>query len=499
MKFLRNNEFKKKVLWFVTIIIILSFGVFGTAYLVVGNQNRTPSAGAIFGRKIKLPDFLQEEKMAEVQAMMHYGDNYSKVRAYLNLDTETWGRLILLHEAKRRRIKISNDQVIKAIENLPYFQRNKQFDTLIYKDVLSYVFKIRARDFEEGVRNNLKIARIFDDVTKDITVSNEAVFAAFKKQHEATQVFYVLIKPDAYVDPSKYNAQDARLYWAEHKEDFVTPSSINVSYVDFPYPKDADEKAEDAVKKDVQAFIAKLKEGGDFDKVAKDNGKTVKTTGFFSKENPDLSLGWSFDMLNKLFPMKKGQMAGPFTLEDRLVVVSLADKKDSYVPTYDEVKDKVKTAYLKDAAKETTRKKAEEYLSKMKTALATKTFAQAAESLGLQVQETPSFTRGEYLPKIGISKEFETAAFSLNDKQKLSSVVAATDGFAILYLDKYTPVSQEEFKKEKDKVEASVLQERKNTAFNEFMTQLRLKAHLYDNVNRMRKAQEQEEQQAQAQ
>ena len=62
MKFFRHDAIKKKVLWFTTIIIILSFGVFGTAYLIAGNQNDNAYAGSAFGKKIKLNDFLAHQK-----------------------------------------------------------------------------------------------------------------------------------------------------------------------------------------------------------------------------------------------------------------------------------------------------------------------------------------------------------------------------------------------------------------------------------------------------
>ena len=489
MKFFRNDAIKKKVLWATTIIIILSFGVFGTAYLIAGNTGSANTyAGSIFGEKILMDDFFKQQKHAEIQAIMRYGENYRNVRQYLNLDADTWNRLLLLHEADNRKVKISNNDVINAIEALPYFQRNNQYDTLIYNDVLRYVFKIKPRDFEEGVRDNLKITKIFEEETRTAYVSDEDAFVTFRTDNEQTKVKYVLIEPDAYIDPAQYDETQARLYWVENKSTFAVPSSINVSYIEFPLPETDDESEKDKVRSSVDEIVNLLKEDEELENVAKEKNLTIQTTGFFSKENPKLSLGWSFEMLNTLFGMNIDQMAGPFELDDRLVVARLSEKKETYVPEYEEVVEQVKEAYLKQQALGVTKTKAQEYLKKIQDS-ADPSFENAATALGLNVQKTPNFTRGEYLPKIGISKEFETAAFSLNAQQRLSDVIETSIGYAILSLEEYTAPSQSDFEEQKESLKARLLQEKQNELFNQFLTNLRFKSELFDNVSRLRQQQ----------
>jgi len=50
LKQLRQKGVAKKIIWFIAIIIIISFGFFGTASLL-SNQNNTGYAGKIFGKK----------------------------------------------------------------------------------------------------------------------------------------------------------------------------------------------------------------------------------------------------------------------------------------------------------------------------------------------------------------------------------------------------------------------------------------------------------------
>src|SRR3989344_2096800 len=105
LKTLRKKGVAKKVLWFTAIIIILSFGVFGTANYYQGG-NESSHAGRIFGKKITFDEFQESFLHARNQAILRYGDNFDKIAPMLDLDSEAWDRLILLQEAKKRRIKV---------------------------------------------------------------------------------------------------------------------------------------------------------------------------------------------------------------------------------------------------------------------------------------------------------------------------------------------------------------------------------------------------------
>ena len=100
---LRKKGFAKKVIWIIAIVIIVSFGFFGTAYLLTGSKNYY-YAGKIFGKKISLEDYNKVYENVRIQAIRQYGYNLNELEPVLNLEARTWDRMILLHEAKKRRI-----------------------------------------------------------------------------------------------------------------------------------------------------------------------------------------------------------------------------------------------------------------------------------------------------------------------------------------------------------------------------------------------------------
>jgi len=206
LKLLRKKGVAKKVIWVIAIVIIFSFGFFGTAYLITGS-GKTNYAGKIFGKKVSIEDFNKVYQNSRIQAIRQYGSNLNKVAHMLNLEAQTWDRMILLHEAKKRKIKVPDNQIIRAIEEDESFRKNNQFDVLLYNAILRNL-QIRPRDYEENVRDNLKISELYRQVTSSVTLSDESVFKEYQKRNEKIQTSYIFVsfesfKDEASMEPSE--------------------------------------------------------------------------------------------------------------------------------------------------------------------------------------------------------------------------------------------------------------------------------------------------------
>jgi len=69
----------------------------------------------------------------------------------------------------------------------------------------------------------------------------------------------------------------------------------------------------------------------------------------------------------------------------------------------------------------------------------------------------------------------------------LSGVVATPNGYCILYLDNYVPADENEYAKVKDSLKEALLEEKQDSVFGDFVTQLRVKADFVDNLANLRK------------
>lgn len=514
LKVLRKKGTMKKILWFVAIVIIISFGVLGQAYRLEKKATGGRYAGKIFGKKISLDEYQKNYQETSIQAMLQHGQNFYKIKQMLNLEAQTWDQIILLYEANRRRIRISDAQVVDAITHFSFFQRDGQFDKELYTYILQSFLRIQPRFFEETMRNSLKIVQVSKQETDSVTLSDDEIFDAYKMKNEKVQVSYAFFSADDYKSAVTFDENQAKDYYQNHKNDFLIAPTVDVEYIRIPAVKetknsDADKTAtaktaetnaesspaktpEETAGQETAAdkasrIATELTANPDFAKVAQANNLTVETTGLFSIEQPTLKAGWPFTLIQKIFEMNPGQIMDPIETADGYQILRIKEKKDAYIPDYDESKAKVKDAWLQTEAKKIAQQKAEDYLKVLQEEAAKVKkidFTQLAKKSNVTLQQTPLFNRGQYLPAIGISKDFQDAAFSLSEEAPVSNVIDTTKGYAILHLDSQVPIDQKDFEKEKDSLGQTLLTEKKSNVFMNFLTRLRLQANLEDNISK---------------
>ena len=113
-----------------------------------------------------------------------------------------------------------------------------------------------------------------------------------------------------------------------------------------------DDKAGEEAKKKIEAVIARLKKGEDFDKVAKEvtedpSGKTNGgDLGWFTKEQmvPEFS--------DAAFGLKPGDISGPVHTQFGWHVVKTEEKRTKPAPTFDEVKPQLEQYVVRKAQAE---------------------------------------------------------------------------------------------------------------------------------------------------
>ena len=241
LRILRKKGVMKKLLWFVAVIIILSFGILGQAYLL-NDTGKTSYAGKIFGKKISIDEFNRNLDQVSINAFVQYGENFGKLKPYLNLESKTWDRLILLHEINKRNFHVPDEQLVETIQGFPFFHKKGVFDKNLYEIILNQYFKIKPRDFEEGTRGSLKIAYLFEAETTDITIPEKEILDAYKIKNEKIQVSYVLLESDQFKNQVTFDEIKAKEYYMSHKNEFLLPPMFNMEYLKIDIPIENEEK-----------------------------------------------------------------------------------------------------------------------------------------------------------------------------------------------------------------------------------------------------------------
>lgn len=204
LKILRNKKTAKKIWIGLAIIIIPAFALWGFGSSGSSREENMP-AGKIFGKNVSTLEFKKALAAAKTAAILQFGDKFSEVEKYLNLEAQAWERLILLQEAKRRKLSINDREVVDTIQKASYFQNKGVFDNKTYMEILRYVFRLQPRTFEEQMRQNLILAKLYNQITEGIKIEDSQIRQEWLKTNEELSIYYIAslfaefakkIKPD---------------------------------------------------------------------------------------------------------------------------------------------------------------------------------------------------------------------------------------------------------------------------------------------------------------
>ena len=486
LKVLRKKGVAKKILIGLAIIIIPAFVLWGSGSMI--RSRKGPNyAGVIFGKKIDFDQYNNSLLACKNQAIMMYGDNFYKMQKFLNLKAEAWDRLILLHEAKRRKIKVTDSEIIERISKYPFFQKDGKFDNKIYQHLLDYVFKAPARKFEEETRKVIMLEKLFNQITKAVSVKENELFEDYKKENEKARVSFIYLSPDMFIQEITLDDEEIKDYFQKHKEEFRMPPTVNIQYFGLDYPKESKETDKSIVINKMKEIVSKMKRAGDFENISKAEELPIKETGHFAFKGPVPDIGWSYQFIQTAFNLGANQISEPIKTQKGCYILKLKEKKDSYIPDIKETKEKISNTLKQKKAKELAKTKAKEYLQTIleiyRTTPKELDLDELAQQWHAKAEQAPLFNRQSYIPNIGISKVFTDVAFALKDKEEPFDVVTTERGTFIIRLEEYIPVDKDRFLKDKESFKTKILKNKKNEFFNNFFEDLKKEARLIDNVN----------------
>ncbi|MBF0620256.1 MAG: peptidyl-prolyl cis-trans isomerase [Candidatus Omnitrophica bacterium] len=337
------------------------------------------------------------------------------------------------------------------------------------------IFQQEPRAFEEGIRDQIKIMRLISASIKPASFSDEQVRAEYERRNRKIQASFILVDPKDFSANVTVSDADVKAAYDSRKQDFLVPDSVNVAYMTVKLA----EKATDDEKKKAMAQADEIKatidKDGDINAVAKKYALAIKETGLFNAEAPDLSIGWSFELLQQVFTAKAGTVLKPAETPLGIQILKVTEKKPAYIPEFDKVKDQAKEKLVTEKATELAKAKAAEL---QKTLTGKPLFNDAAKALGLTPKQTPFFANGDYLPEIGISEDFETTALALTKEKPLSDVVVTAKGPAIIHFDGEEKADTKKFEEVKADFKKSLYEEAQVKSVNAVIQEIRTRASL---------------------
>ncbi len=464
-KMLRKKETVKSIWLTLTVVIILSFVLWGSGSFI-RNKQGPQYAVKVFGKKISSAEFKDALEAVRSQAIIQFGDNFSDIQKYMDMESQAWERLILLAEAKKRKIQATDKEITDFIASYPLFQRKGKFDNKLYNQIIQYVFRTQPRIFEEQTRQNLILAKLYDTITKELKLADEEIKAAYRKENEKISAYYIAAIFSEIAKTVEPKEEDLKDYFAKNSIEFKQPLSFNIEYA---LTDSADKAGE---------LIGRLNKKEDFAKLAKENNLAIKETGLFAQTDPIPGIGWAPQILSLISKAKTAEFLQAAYM-DKHYILRIKERKEPFIPDYETVKDKIKGVFITSSSKKIAKEKSAECLKKLKeTYLANPKdadFEKTAKDYGLKFGLADSFGYGSYIEGIGASDNFWTAAKDLKEGG-FSEIIDLPSGFYIIKLKSITPIDEKKFEAEKEDFAKNLLAQKKEETFRNFLTGLKDKS-----------------------
>ncbi|RLB41009.1 MAG: hypothetical protein DRH12_09230 [Deltaproteobacteria bacterium] len=214
----------------------------------------------------------------------------------------------------------------------------------------------------------------------------------------------------------------------------------------------------------------------DLSKYAKEHSLTVNSTDFFSKTEPIPGLGGDPKLREALFALEKEETTDLIELNGKYYIFQVAERKPSYLPKLEDVKDKVKSRFIEDKAAQAAKEAAERFLKEVRSG---KAWDKLAKKQGVKTEHTDYFTRTGVVPKIGYAPGLQEMVFSLSERNPYpKKVFQNRSGSFVVRWEGKKDIDEKEYEKEKEKYRAALLYAKQNRLFEQWLQALKAKAQI---------------------
>jgi len=382
---------------------------------------------------------------------------------------ELISRVLILQEAKRLGFTISDEELREAIESIPSFQANGQFDPRYYEGFLR-LNRMSTEDFEQRQRESLLFSKVVNLIRLNGgKVSEEEIRETYLFENERINLDFIKVIPEAFKNQINVNEVEIKDYYQKHQEEFRIPPFFQIQYLIFR-PSEFEEKIqispdeinkyydskkesfkipkkvkarEILIKVDTQDSPDKIEEKRKRAEAILEKAKKAKDFGSLAKQNSESNtapkggdMGWvQKGVLDEqtemaLFSMKEGEVSEVVRGRDGFHIFKAEEIVGEKQKSFDEVKDQILQTLRKEKAKAEASRRADDAFYSLFRSRDLEKFAQEKD---LPIKTTGFFKEGDEIPEIGRDPSFYSNAVSLKVGE-ISPVVSIPPNFYILKL-----------------------------------------------------------------
>jgi len=461
-----KNTKRLKTYWIILICLILPGFIIWGSEVTLQYFSSKNYVGVVFGKKVTQDEFINALNALRHQIILATGEDPLKEASSFDISSQVWDRIILLKEAKRKKIKVSDEEIINFIQKQSLFKQNNRFNFNLYRRVIWELFKIDTRTFEEEIRQNLLLYKLYNEITQDIKLTEDEIRLAYLRENEMLSIDYLEILLKDLENNISYNDESLLSYYSENRQNFRKPTTFNLQYIEEKDPKRIEKLYKNLRKKKTT-------------KILKDLGYKINETGFFSLDQPIPGIEWSLALPVWIEKLKVGEFSPPLKIKDSYFVFYLKERKETYIPSFEEIKEKIKEEFIKSETKKLAKQILSQAMQEIKQLKPEEIdFLTIAQKYNIKNGTTDLFKRNSYIPQLGSSDRFFMAFKEFKEGKIAEEIIETEQAMFIVRIKNYVGIDEKKYQEEKDKFSKDLLLKVKEMYFSRFLWQLRDKASI---------------------
>ena len=456
------------IIKFILGAVILAFIPFGYG---IYQDRRDVEVASVDGDPVYYDDYNQIYNNLIAQMRQSFGDALNEQTIQmLNLKKQAMDRLIdeklLLAEARRLNLKISDEELAASIAGIEAFQTAGAFDARRYAYILERN-RITQEDFEARQKQAMLVAKLNRLITagtkvseaeaaewyrwnnasvnidfvvfspdryKGIKPTDEEMRDYFEKQSDAykteaqIKTRYLRFSPETYRSKSDPTEEEVRQYYDNNEAEFFTPKTVEARHILINVENDASDADVEKARKKAEDVLKLARGGEDFAELAKrysegPSGQNGGYLGSFKKE----AMVKPFS--DAAFGMQPGEISDLVKTRFGWHIIKVENVNEASTRKFEEAREGIRDKLIDETAQAMAQEEAEQVYD---VTFVGEDLERNAKDRKLTLHETDFFVRSKG-PANGVKEPapFANAAFDVS-LMDISEIQEFSDGFYII-------------------------------------------------------------------
>lgn len=464
---------KKKRSWVITlflVMIVLVFILWGVGgYL---NEPKLEILAEVNGEVISQREFeVHYQRLVEFYRGLFKGTLTQETLRGLNLRgaivEELVQKRLLLQEARRLGLEMSDEEIMEALARVPEFQVDGRFSKNRYLQVLRSN-RLSPAQFEVERREQITIQKLYDIIQDAIQVSDGELRERYSLEQERVNYHFVRLAAGDFASQVQVTPEEIKNYYERNREALKEPLKVQVEYLRYPFdyfssqlqvsekeaedyyrthrdakfyqpkgirlrhillrlPAGGDPKQREAVRSKAEAALQESRAGKDFAGLARKYSEDPSAAqggdaGWFAQ-------GQLLPPVEKAaFALKKGEISGVVESALGYHILKAEEVREAKTKGLKEAREEIVRAIKAERGRGEAAKAAD---ADRERVVSGSELSALAKERSLPLKVTPLFSNAEPLPEVGRAEDFHKAAFSLPVKE-LSPIIEGPNAYYLL-------------------------------------------------------------------